>query len=92
MCSAYQIDIILLVEVFDNYLAECVRDASVVLAPVNDVFFGVGGITPQKIAQQAAIWHVGGSQNLIDLLQIVQLGREPTVNAKNFTVHDCSES
>ena len=73
MRPANQIDVIFLIEVFHNYLSEGVGNTSVILAPIDDVFFWVGRITPQEVAKKPAVRHIRWSQDLVDLLQIVQL-------------------
>lgn len=44
MSAAYEINVVLLIEVLDNNFAECVRDTAVILAPVDHVLFGVSWI------------------------------------------------
>ena len=88
MGSANEVDIVLVVKVFDNDLAECVGHTSVVLTPIDDILLGVRRITPEQITQKAWIWDISWSQNFIDLLQIVQLGWEASVNAEDLVIYD----
>lgn len=88
MGSANEVDVVLVVEVFDDDLAEGVGDTSVIFTPVDHVLLGVCRITPEQIAQKAWIWDIGGSQNFVDLLQVVQLGREASVDAEDLVVYD----
>lgn len=74
MGAAYQIDVVLLIEVFDDNFAEGVGDTTVIFAPVDHVLLGIGWVGPQEVAEKPAIWHVRRSQNLIDLVELVQLG------------------
>lgn len=74
MGAAYQIDVVLLIEVFDDNFAEGVGDTTVIFAPVDHVLLGIGWVGPQEVAEKPAIWHVRRSQNLIDLMELVQLG------------------
>jgi len=71
--AANQINVILLVEVLHDNFAERVTHTSVVFAPVDDVFLGVSRITPQEVAEQTTVRYVGGSEDLVNLLQVVQL-------------------
>ena len=66
-----EIDIIFLIEVFNDNLSECVRYPAVILAPINHVFLGVGWVGPEQVAEEAAVRHVSWTQDLVDLLQIV---------------------
>ena len=85
---ADQVQVVLLVEVLDYYLPKSVRHTSIVLAPVNHVLFRVCRVTPQQVAEQAAVWDISGSQDFVNLLQIVEFWRQAAVNAENFVVHD----
>lgn len=51
MCTTDQIQIILLVEVLDDYLAKGVRHTSVILSPINYIFFRIGWVGPEQVAQ-----------------------------------------
>lgn len=44
VCATNQVQVIFVVEVLDDYFTESVGDASVILAPIDHIFFGVGRI------------------------------------------------
>ena len=80
-----------MIKVLYNHFSEGVRDASVILTPVDHIFLRVSGITPEQVAKQSAIRHVSWSQNLIDLLKVIKFGRKPSVNAEDLVVDDGSD-
>ena len=47
MRSADQVDVVLLIEVLHNDFSKSVRNSSVILAPVDYIFFWVCGVTPK---------------------------------------------
>ena len=63
MRSANQIDVILLSELSHYLLSESEADATIVVAPVVDIFIRV---RPKDIAEKASIRHVRRSHNIID--------------------------
>ena len=73
--AADQIEIILLVEIFDDNFAKRVADTAVIFAPVNDIFLRVGRIGPQQVAEKSTVRHISRPQNLVDLLQIAEFRR-----------------
>lgn len=81
--TADEVQVVLLQKKFDNVGAKDVRNATVVLLPPVGFLFGVG---PQQVAQQSLVWNISGAHYAVDLLQIVQLGRETAVHAQNFII------
>ena len=71
MRSTNQIDIIFLEETFDDSLAECVADATVILAPTTLAFFGVG---PEQVTEEATFRHLSWPRDLLQLYNRDQLG------------------
>ena len=68
--STDEIKIVLVEELCDYFCAKRVRDTSIILAPANDFLVWIG---PEKVAEQAGVWHVGRSHdptNLVHWLQI----------------------
>ena len=47
MSAANQVQVVLLIEILDNDLAERVADTAVILTPVYHVLFRIGGVGPQ---------------------------------------------
>jgi len=64
MRSADQIDVIFLQETFDNSLAECVANATVVLTPASLALFRV---RPEQIAQKSIFGYFGRPCYLLEL-------------------------
>ncbi len=58
-----------------------VADAPVVLAPALDVLVRV---SPQQVAQQAAVGHVRGPRDALDLLQGLELWGQAAVHAQDL--------
>ena len=87
MSPTYQIYIVLLIEVFDNDLSECVGYSPVIFSPVYHILFWVCWVTPQEVAQEPWVWHISWAEDLVDLLKVVQLWWESTVNAENLIVY-----
>ena len=73
MGTTDKVDVVLLVEVADHHLAKGIGDASIILAPIYDVFLRISRVGPKQITKEAAVGHVCGSQNFIDLLQLIEL-------------------
>ena len=90
VCSAYEIDVIFLVEILHDNFSEGIWHTSVVFAPVNHIFFGVCRIAPQQVAEKSTVRHVSRSQNLVYLLEIIELWRQPSVDAENLVIDDGS--
>ena len=89
MSSADQVYVVLLVKVFDDDLAKCIRDTSVILTPVNYIFLRVSWIRPQQITEKSRVRDISWPKDLVDLLQVVQFRRQSTVDAKNFIIDNC---
>jgi len=51
MGTTNQVQIILLVEVFDDHLSKGVRYTSVILTPIDYIFLRIGWVGPKEIAQ-----------------------------------------
>merc|ERR1740120_184428 len=88
MCPHHQIKIVFLEKALHDVRAEQKGDTAVVLGPTSDVFVG---IRPQEIAQEAGIRHICWSLNLLDLLNALQLWRQPPVNAEDLIIDNSSE-
>ena len=88
MSPADKIKVILLVKVFNDDLSESVRDASVILSPVNNIFLGIGRVRPKQVTEKSTIWNISRPKNLVNLLQVIQLGRQAAVDAEDLVVDD----
>ena len=62
MRSANQVDIILFEELLDDNFTESVADTTIVVTPRGLALLWVG---PEEIAEEAVLWHLGGSRNLM---------------------------
>lgn len=45
------------------------------------------GVCPQQVAEQPLVGHIRGPQDPVDLVETVQLGRQPAVHAEYLVVH-----
>ena len=84
-----EINVILLVEILHDYLSECITNTSIIFTPVNDILFRISWVTPKKITEKTTVWHVSWSEDLVDLLKVIELWWEATMNAEYFVVNDC---
>ena len=87
MRSADEVQVVFGVELPDDILSEGEADTSVVVAVLLDATLWVG---PQQVAEEPGVGHVGGSHDILDLLEVSQLGREAAVHAENFLVDEGS--
>ena len=83
--TANEIEVVLVQELSHNVFAKGERDTPVVLAP--SVNFLVG-VRPEKIAQEARVGDIGGSDNALHLVEAGELGAETSVHAENLFVND----
>lgn len=74
MCTAYQVQVVLLIEVLYDDFAEGVGHAAIVLAPVDYVLFRISRIRPQQITEQSTIWDICRAQNFVNLLKVIEFG------------------
>ena len=85
--AANQVYLVLLAEFFDDRLAEDVGDTSFVVGPR----WYIIGISPEQVAQKSLIWRVLRLLNVVDLGQVVQVGRETAVHAHDSLIDDCRD-
>ena len=69
----------------DDILTKCEANASIILAPTDDVLIG---IRPQQIAQQARVRYVSRPHNTLNLLHVLQLRGEAAMHAEDLLVDD----
>jgi hypothetical protein len=85
MRAANQVEVMLAQELLDDVGTEGEGHTSVVLAPSDETFFGVG---PQEIANEAGVGDIARTDNLLHLLHDGQFRRQATVAAENLVVDD----
>ena len=76
---AYQIEVVLRVELPHDVLAKGEADASIVVA----VFFHAAlGIRPQQVTEEPSVGDIRGSHDVLDLLEVPELWREAAMHAE----------
>jgi hypothetical protein len=83
-----QVDVIFLDEFVHDVFSEGEGDTSVVVTPIVDLLVGVG---PQKVAQQASVWHIRGPHNVVNCQNPVQLRGQAAVHAEDFVIDERSD-
>jgi hypothetical protein len=87
MSSADQVNIVLFVKCWNDFLTEGERDTSVIFTPTLDILIR---IWPQEIAEETGIRNICGSHNSLNLLERAELGAESTVHTKYFLINNSS--
>jgi len=82
---ADQVEVVFLEEHFDNVFAEGVADPAVGVHPAISHLVRV---TPEQVADESGVGHVGGTHDVADLLERVQFGGESAVHAEDLLVND----
>mmetsp|Transcript_14683 Transcript_14683/g.32425 ORF Transcript_14683/g.32425 Transcript_14683/m.32425 type:complete len:340 (-) Transcript_14683:469-1488(-) len=80
-----EVQVVAAEELGDHVAAEGEGDAPVVFAPAGD---GRVGIRPDEIAQETHVGHVARPGDVGQLLQLVELGGESSVDADDLVVDD----
>ena len=88
MCTADQIDVVLLVELANHVLSECKADSSVI---VSIGFDATLRIRPEQVAEQTSVGYISRPHNVLNLVQVLQLRAETTVHAEDFLVNESSD-
>ena len=88
MSSTNQVDIIAVCELVDHIFAESERYASIVLAPLLDIFVGV---RPKQIAQETSVRHISRSHNVFDSVDLVEFGGQTAMHTQNLIVDERSD-
>ena len=83
MSSADKIDVMLLSECRNDFLAKSERDTTIVLTPALNVLVG---IRPEEITQEAGVGNVSGSHNTLNLLKRAKLWAQTTMHAEDLLV------
>lgn len=86
MRATNQVDVVLFEELFDDSLAEGVRDAPIVFTPRTLPLLWV---RPQKIAQETILGHLSWSGQLLELSYSHEFGGKTSVHTENFVVNEC---
>ena len=86
MCSANQVDFVLVVELAHDVFAKGEADSAIIVTPVGHFFVGV---RPKQVTKQARVWHVRWPHDVIDGQDFVQLGGQASVHAQDFVIHQC---
>lgn len=85
MRSADQAQLMLPIKLSDYILAENEAHSSIVVCPSLDVELRV---RPEKITEKSCVWHILGSGLLVDALEVVEVGAQAAVHAKDAVVDD----
>lgn len=80
MSSAYKIQVMLIIELFDYILPECVRYTSLIFSPRRHIFVG---ITPEQVAEKSIIGDVTWPIQILNLLETVKLRRKAPMHTEN---------
>ena len=87
MTSANEIKIIL-VQKFSNLISsKGTRNTSITICPTINSSIR---IRPKQITKETAIWNISRSLNFLNLIQILQLGREAPMHTKYLFINECS--
>jgi len=70
VCTADQVQVVLVEKLGDDFGTERERHAAVVLTPTHRLLVRVG---PQQVTQQTLVWHVGRTHDTPDLLHGLQV-------------------
>ena len=87
MSSTNQVDVVLLVELAHNVLSEGKTDTTIIISVVLNATLWVG---PQQIAEKSRVWHISRSHNILDLVQVFELGTQTAVHAEDLLVDQSS--
>ena len=74
----------LLVKVAHYPLTEREAHAAIIVSIAVDTTLRV---RPEQIAEEALVWHIGRSHNILDLVQIFELGAQAAVHAEDFFIN-----
>jgi hypothetical protein len=85
MGSADKVNVVLFEELFDDGLAECVGDASVVLTPAGLTLLRIG---PKQVAKQTVLGNLSRPCDLLQLSYSDKFGRETSVHAENLVIDE----
>ena len=88
MGPAHQIDVLILQEVGNDVAPEDETDSPLVFSPPRHALLR---IRPQKIAEQSLVGHLKRSDQLQDLLKVLQLRTEPAMHAHNLLVNESAD-
>ena len=83
MRSADQIDVVLLIELAHDVLSESETNATVIITVVFNSSLRVG---PQQVTEETRVGHISRTHNILDLVQVLELGTQTTVHAEDLLV------
>jgi len=87
MSSAYQVNVMLFIECWHDFLSEGKTDTSIIFTPSLHIFVRVW---PEEVAEETSVRDVSGSHNSLDLIQTTELWGESSVHAQDFLVNEGS--
>lgn len=87
MSSGDHLQVVCMVELLSNVLAESVTRTSRIHSPSRPVI----GVRPQQIAHWALMWHLLEPFERSDVIKGFDAGRQASVKAEELIFHNCSE-
>ena len=81
--SADQVDVVLFIELAHDVLSESKANATVIVAVVFNSTFWVG---PKQVTEKTSVGHIGRTHNILDLVQVFELGTQSTVHAEDLLI------
>jgi len=88
MCPDDEVHVVLLEETAHHIWPEDERYATIVLCPTCNILVWIG---PEEIANQSRVRHVSRANQTTNLIEIVDLWRQPTMHAHDFFVDQTTD-
>jgi hypothetical protein len=88
MCSANQINVLLFEEVGYDIRSKNKTDATLILVPAIDAFFGIG---PEEVAEEPLVGDFDWPYDFEDLFKAFKLGTESTMHAHDFLIDQSTD-
>ena len=86
MATADKVKIILIQKLIDFISSKSTRDASITIRPSFPLLVR---IRPKQITKKTVVRNLSRPLNLSNLIQILQLRRQPSVHTQNLVVNEC---
>ena len=90
-----QVEPVLVDKLLDHLLTEHIGGSAVIFAPAARFYARGEGLCPcrwvgpQQIAEQTGVWDLRRPLQLVDLLEVLQVWREPAMHAQDFVLNQC---
>ena len=84
MGAANQINVMFLIKLADDVFAEGEGDAAIVVSVGLDAALRV---RPEQIAEKPSVRNVSGPHDVLDLIEVFQLGAEATMHSENLLIN-----